>query len=68
MTRCDFCGFEFDPDCAVSNCGGCPLASNCAKLSCPRCGYEILPEARLIGFLRALREKTRQRKQTKETV
>lgn len=59
MQRCDFCGFEFDPACELQGgCSGCPLAKGCSKIVCPRCGYEMLPEARLIGWLRGLRRKT----------
>ncbi len=50
--RCDFCGFEFDPACAEQGCDGCPLAKGCSRIRCPRCGYEMLPEAKLIGWLR----------------
>ncbi|HEY9087609.1 MAG TPA: hypothetical protein VIO36_05530 [Anaerolineaceae bacterium] len=58
MTHCDYCGFEFDPTCSLEGgCSGCPLASGCAKVVCPRCGYQMLPEAKLIGAFRQLREK-----------
>ncbi len=63
MTRCDFCGFTFDPACSLEGgCNGCPLASGCSKIVCPRCGYEMLPEAKLVGFVRRLREKMATRK------
>ncbi|HEX9029637.1 MAG TPA: hypothetical protein VF823_10730 [Anaerolineales bacterium] len=55
MIRCDFCGLEFDPACAGQSCQGCPLVRNCGKLACPRCGYEILPEPKLFGWLRSLK-------------
>ena len=58
MTRCDFCGFEFDPACSTEGgCNGCPLKSNCVHITCPRCGYEMLPEAKLIGWLRKVNDK-----------
>jgi hypothetical protein len=50
--HCDFCGLEFDPACTESGCDGCPLAKGCSRIRCPRCGYEMLPEAKLIGWLR----------------
>lgn len=57
MIRCDFCGFEFDPSCNTeSGCSGCPVAKSCTHVVCPRCGYQMLPEARLIGWLRKARE------------
>ncbi len=62
--HCDFCGLDFDPTCAEQSCQGCPLARGCSKLNCPRCGYPILPEAKLIGWFRNLLQKpqTEQRK------
>jgi hypothetical protein len=56
MIRCDFCGFEFDPTCSTEDgCSGCPLAGGCSHVTCPRCGYQMLPEAKLIGWLRKAR-------------
>jgi hypothetical protein len=54
MIRCDFCGLEFDPACNQTSCTGCPLANGCAHITCPRCGYVILPEAKLVGWLRGV--------------
>jgi hypothetical protein len=53
--RCDFCGCEFEPGAAEIACTGCPLVGNCHLIRCPRCGYEMLPEAKLVGWLRTLR-------------
>jgi hypothetical protein len=67
MTRCDFCGFEFNSECSTqSGCGGCPVSGNCAKIICPRCGYEMLPEAKLVGWLRKMRKELEARKGIKE--
>jgi hypothetical protein len=52
--HCDFCGLDFDPACSEQSCQGCPLARGCSKISCPRCGYAILPEAKLIGWIRSI--------------
>ena len=57
--RCGFCGYEFDPTSAGAVCGGCPLAGNCHLVRCPRCGYEMPPEAKLVGWLRRLRRRGR---------
>lgn len=58
MQHCDFCGFEFDPACSLEGgCKGCPLANGCSKVVCPRCGYEMLPEAKLVGLIRQIRQK-----------
>lgn len=55
MVTCPLCGFEFDPDCNVQTCQGCPVSKSCAQAACPRCGYTVLPEAKLISWLRALK-------------
>ncbi len=55
--KCGFCGYEFEPSDAQSACNGCPLVPGCHLLRCPRCGYEMPPEAKLIGWLRKLRRK-----------
>jgi rubredoxin len=49
--RCDFCGLVFDPACSTQSCSGCPLAKGCSHYICPRCGYAVLPESRLVGWL-----------------
>ncbi len=56
--KCGFCGYEFDPADAQSACNGCPLMPGCHLLRCPRCGYEMPPEAGLITLLRKLRERS----------
>ncbi len=64
MTRCDYCGFEFDPAYnETGGCAGCPLAGGCSKITCPRCGYQMLPEAKLIGWLRKAQQNWRARKE-----
>jgi uncharacterized Zn finger protein (UPF0148 family) len=56
--HCDFCGFDFDPTCASNRgCSSCPLVKNCGKIVCPRCGYEMLPEAKLVGWMRKIFQK-----------
>jgi uncharacterized Zn finger protein (UPF0148 family) len=62
MVHCDFCGYDFDPGCAGQSCQGCPLVKNCGKILCPRCGYEILPEAKLVGWVRGLIQASRAKK------
>jgi hypothetical protein len=52
LTTCGFCGFEFDPDQAETACPACPLARGCRLVCCPRCGYQMPPEAKLVGWLR----------------
>ena len=56
--KCSFCGHEFQPDEAERACSGCPLVPGCHLLRCPRCGYEMPPEAKLVSLLRKLRERT----------
>jgi len=55
--RCGFCGYEFDPADVEIACSGCPLAGDCHLIRCPRCGYEMPPEAKLVGWLRRLRRR-----------
>jgi len=57
--KCDFCGHEFDLADAESACVGCPLARGCHLVRCPRCGYEMPPEAKLVSWLRKLRQRQR---------
>ena len=60
--RCGFCGHEFDASDAQSSCAACPVAGGCHMVRCPRCGYEMPPEAKLIRWLRTLRERFMQHK------
>jgi rubredoxin len=54
---CAMCGFEFEPAEAQSACGGCPLVPDCHLLRCPRCGYEMPPEAKLIQLIKRWRDR-----------
>jgi hypothetical protein len=55
--RCGFCDYAFDPADAETACTGCPLVGDCHLIRCPRCGYEMPPEAKLVGWLRRLRKR-----------
>ncbi len=57
--KCAFCGYEFDPAEAQVACAGCPLTGDCHLIRCPHCGYETPPEAKLVSWLRGLRERRR---------
>jgi rubredoxin len=57
--KCGLCGYEFEPADAQSSCAACPLVPDCHLLRCPRCGYEMPPEAKLVTLLRKLRERRR---------
>jgi rubredoxin len=57
--RCGFCNYEFDPKHAETVCRGCLLSGNCQLIRCPRCGYEMQQEAKLIGWWRKWRHKNR---------
>jgi hypothetical protein len=59
--RCGFCGYDFDPERAESACTSCPVAKGCHLVRCPRCGYEMPPEARLVRWLRKLRQRAKTR-------
>jgi rubredoxin len=60
--RCGFCGYEFDASDAQSSCGACPMAMGCHLVRCPRCGYEMPPEPKLIKWLRTLKRLVSQHK------
>jgi hypothetical protein len=60
--RCGFCGHEFDPSDAQSGCAACPMARGCHLVRCPRCGYEMPPESKLVGWLRKVRANARARR------
>jgi hypothetical protein len=53
--KCGFCGYDFDPSEAETACGNCPLVKGCHLVRCPRCNYEMPPEAKLISWLRSLK-------------
>lgn len=55
--RCGFCGGDFDPNEAGTACNGCPLVKGCHLVRCPRCGYEMPPEAKLLTWLRSLKRR-----------
>ncbi len=57
--RCGFCGHEFEPTSAESACAGCPLVKGCRLVRCPRCGYEMPPQAWLVRELRELRRRVK---------
>jgi hypothetical protein len=60
--RCDFCGLEFDPSCSEQSCNGCPISRNCTRIVCPRCGYQMLPEAKLVKMFKRLTLRLQERK------
>ena len=60
--RCSFCGYEFDVSEAQASCESCPMAGGCHLVRCPRCGYEMPPEAKLVRWLRELRASVRARR------
>ncbi len=57
MMRCGFCGCEFDPAVAPVACEACPVARGCHLIRCPRCGYEMPLESKLVGWLKRLRDR-----------
>ncbi len=60
--KCGFCGAEFDPQDAQTACSSCPLARGCPLVRCPRCGYEMPPEAKLIRWLRSIKSRRAKRR------
>jgi Fe2+ transport system protein FeoA len=43
--RCGLCGYEFDADRMACH-ASCPLATHCAILCCPNCGYQVVDESK----------------------
>ncbi|MDA8235923.1 hypothetical protein [Desulfotomaculum nigrificans] len=50
--KCSFCGVEFREDTANKGCSGCALSNGCRKIKCPRCNYEMMPEAGLVKLVK----------------
>ena len=57
MIDCPMCGYSFEEAEAEDSCRGCPLATGCHLLKCPRCGYEVLREPRLVQAIKTWRRK-----------
>lgn len=38
--KCSFCGYEFN-ETNATGCESCPLHTNCGKIKCPHCGFEM---------------------------
>jgi Fe2+ transport system protein FeoA len=38
--KCSFCGYEFN-ETNATGCESCPLQTNCGKITCPHCGFEM---------------------------
>jgi rubredoxin len=52
--KCGMCGYEFNMEEAETSCGGCPLVKGCGLVRCPRCGYEMPPEAALVRWVKRI--------------
>lgn len=57
MTRCSYCGFEFEAAAARTACAGCFKSGGCRGVRCPRCGYDMPEEIGLIRWIRTWRER-----------
>src|SRR3989338_5361628 len=44
--KCTFCGYVFDPACALVTCQGCFLKKGCDLIQCPNCRFELVAEPR----------------------
>ena len=53
--NCSMCGADFEVEDAARSCNGCPLVGNCSLIRCPACGYDNVPESRLLGWVRRMR-------------
>ncbi len=45
MMTCALCGYEFKKSGLVCH-SSCPLATHCAVICCPNCGYQVVDESR----------------------
>ena len=52
--KCSMCGAEFEVEAAARSCSGCPLVGSCGLIRCPVCGYDNVPESRLLGWVRRM--------------
>jgi len=52
--KCSMCAAEFEADTANRSCSGCPLVGNCGLVRCPSCGYDNVPESRLVTWVQRL--------------
>ena len=51
MIVCPLCSKEIPQD--AEQCRTrCPMGKNCGLIRCPYCGYEMLPESRLVKLVR----------------
>lgn len=56
--KCALCGFEYDEEEGIKACSGCPISrGKCKFQRCPKCGYEVPLEPKLIKFLKKLGRK-----------
>lgn len=55
--RCIFCGYVFDEKQGSKVCADCPLSKSCSMIRCPNCGYEMLPQPKLLKSLKKLFKK-----------
>jgi Fe2+ transport system protein FeoA len=60
--KCSFCGFVFEESGARHQCQGCLLAGGCRSVRCPRCGYEMPEEIKIIKRIQEWRERMRTRR------
>jgi DNA-directed RNA polymerase subunit RPC12/RpoP len=57
MIDCPMCGYRFGEAEAERSCVGCPMSPGCHLLKCPRCGYEVLREPRLVRTIKTWRRR-----------
>jgi hypothetical protein len=62
--KCSFCDFTFNQNQAETACKSCPLIKGCHLVRCPRCGYEMPPEAKLMIWLRQLNQRMKKQKKS----
>jgi rubredoxin len=57
--KCSLCGYHFEDDESMIECGGCIFSKGCNMVRCPNCGFETPAESKKVNVLKhKRREKT----------
>tara|TARA_Y100000031_G_scaffold150021_1_gene188746 strand:+ start:658 stop:849 length:192 start_codon:yes stop_codon:yes gene_type:complete len=60
--RCELCSCNFDEKSAGRSCIGCSMFGGCNLVKCPKCGYEMLPEASEPKWIKRIKKGLRKEK------
>jgi len=55
VRKCPSCGHEFEaPKKEGMVCSACPMKEGCTSPTCPRCGYVLPPESKIVNIIRRI--------------